>query len=57
MFQQTKEEFEKLRTDLIFQNGISRWGGTATSKDFISSQFVTTSRKRRAFFFIVLDNY
>ena len=50
MFQQTKEEFEKLRTDLIFQNGISRWGGIATSKDFISSQFVTTSRKRRAFF-------
>ncbi len=28
MFQLTKEEFEKLRTDLIFQNGISRWGGT-----------------------------
>ena len=28
MFQLTKEEFEKLTTDLIFQNGISRWGGT-----------------------------
>ena len=28
MFQLTKEEFEKLRNDLIFQNGISNWGGT-----------------------------
>ena len=28
MFQLTKEEFEKLRHDLIFQNGISSWGGT-----------------------------
>lgn len=28
MFQLTEEEFEKLRNDLIFQNGISRWGGT-----------------------------
>ena len=28
MFQLTKEEFEKLRTNLIFQKGISRWGGT-----------------------------
>ncbi len=28
MFQLTKEEFEKLRNDLIFQNGISSWGGT-----------------------------
>ena len=37
MFQLTKEEFEKLRTDLIFQNGISRWGGTATSKDSLKT--------------------
>ena len=28
MFQLTKEEFDKLRNDLIFQNGISSWGGT-----------------------------
>ena len=28
MFQLNKEEFEKLRNDLIFQNGISNWGGT-----------------------------
>ena len=24
----TKVEFEKLKSDLIFQNGISSWGGT-----------------------------
>lgn len=28
MFQLTKEEFDELKTDLIFQNGISNWGGT-----------------------------
>lgn len=28
MFQLTKEEFDKLRNDLIFQNGTSNWGGT-----------------------------
>ena len=28
MFQLNREEFEKLRNDLIFQNGISNWGGT-----------------------------
>ena len=28
MFQLTKEEFNKLRSDLIFQNGTSNWGGT-----------------------------
>ena len=28
MFQLSKSEFEKLQNDLIFQNGISRWGGT-----------------------------
>ena len=28
MFQLTKEEFEQLKHDLIFQNGISSWGGT-----------------------------
>ena len=28
MFQLTEEEFVKLRNDLIFQNGISSWGGT-----------------------------
>ncbi len=28
MFQLTKVEFEKLKSDLIFQNGISSWGGT-----------------------------
>lgn len=28
MFQLTKEEFGKLRNDLIFQNGTSSWGGT-----------------------------
>lgn len=28
MFQLTKEEFEKLRNDLIFQFGTSSWGGT-----------------------------
>ena len=28
MFQLTKEEFEGLKNNLIFQNGISRWGGT-----------------------------
>jgi len=28
MFQLTKNEFEKLRNDLIFQNGTSSWGGT-----------------------------
>ena len=28
MFQLNKEEFEKLKNDLIFQNGTSSWGGT-----------------------------
>ena len=28
MFQLTKEEFEELRNNLIFQNEISSWGGT-----------------------------
>ena len=28
MFQLSKEEFEQLKTDLIFQNGTSSWGGT-----------------------------
>ncbi len=28
MFQLTKDEFNKLRSDLIFQNGTSNWGGT-----------------------------
>ena len=28
MFQLTKEEFNQLKTNLIFQNGISNWGGT-----------------------------
>lgn len=28
MFQLTKEEFEELKNNLIFQFGISRWGGT-----------------------------
>ena len=28
MFQLNKTEFEQLKTDLIFQNGISSWGGT-----------------------------
>ena len=28
MFQLTKEEFEELKNELIFQNGISSWGGT-----------------------------
>ncbi len=28
MFQITKQEFDKLRNDLIFQNGISSWVGT-----------------------------
>ena len=28
MFQLDKEEFAKLKSDLIFQNGISSWGGT-----------------------------
>ena len=28
MFQLTKDEFDKLRSNLIFQFGISRWGGT-----------------------------
>ena len=28
MFQLTKEEFLKLKNELIFQNGISSWGGT-----------------------------
>jgi len=28
MFQLTKDEFDKLKNDLIFQNGISNWGGT-----------------------------
>ena len=28
MFQLTKEEYMKLKSDLIFQNGISSWGGT-----------------------------
>ena len=28
MFQLTKDEFVKLKNDLIFQNGISNWGGT-----------------------------
>ena len=28
MFQLTKAEFEKLKKDLIFQNGTSNWGGT-----------------------------
>ena len=28
MFQLTQDEFNKLRSDLIFQNGTSNWGGT-----------------------------
>ena len=28
MFQLNQTEFEKLKNDLIFQNGISSWGGT-----------------------------
>ncbi|MCR4593006.1 MAG: ORF6N domain-containing protein [Bacteroidaceae bacterium] len=28
MFQLDKEEFTKLKNDLVFQNGISSWGGT-----------------------------
>ena len=28
MFQLTREEFDQLKTNLIFQNGISNWGGT-----------------------------
>ena len=28
IFQLTKEEFDQLKTNLIFQNGISNWGGT-----------------------------
>ena len=28
MFQLTKAEFDELKTNLIFQNGISSWGGT-----------------------------
>ena len=28
LFQLTKEEFDQLKTNLIFQNGISNWGGT-----------------------------
>ena len=28
MFQLTKEEFDQLKTNLIFQNGISNWGGS-----------------------------
>ena len=28
MFQLTKDEFNKLQSDLIFQNGTSNWGGT-----------------------------
>lgn len=28
MFQLTKDESNKLRSDLIFQNGTSNWGGT-----------------------------
>ena len=36
MFQLTKEEFDKLRNDLIFQNGISSWGGTRLQLDNIS---------------------
>ena len=28
MFQLTKEEFDQLKTNLRFQNGISNWGGT-----------------------------
>ena len=28
MFQLTKDEFERLKSDLIFQNGTSSWGGT-----------------------------
>ena len=28
MFQLTKEEFDQLKRNLIFQNGISNWGGT-----------------------------
>ena len=28
LFQLTKEEFDQLKTNLIFQNGISSWGGT-----------------------------
>lgn len=28
MFQLNREEFDKLRSNLIFQNGTSSWGGT-----------------------------
>lgn len=28
MFQLTKAEFDELKTNLIFQNGTSNWGGT-----------------------------
>ena len=37
MFQLTRDEFEKLRNDMIFQNGISNWGGTRTQLDAIST--------------------
>ena len=32
MFQLTKGEFEKLKNDLIFQNGISSWGISFTTR-------------------------
>ena len=37
MFQLTKEEFDFLKQTLIFQNGISSWGGTRMQLDAIST--------------------
>ena len=38
MFQLTKEEFEELRNNLIFQNGISSWGGTRKQPNAFTEQ-------------------
>ena len=45
MFQLTKEEFDFLKQTLIFQNGISSWGGTSMQLDAISTALAELQSK------------
>jgi hypothetical protein len=45
MFQLTKEEFDFLKQTLIFQNGISSWGGTRMQLDAISTALAELQSK------------
>lgn len=48
MFQLTKDEFEKLKNDLIFQNGISNWGGTRKLPYAFTVDEVRSTQKKSA---------